>query len=157
METRKYSSPWVLLVILDKSDTIDWEEEPHMNEFIRETWDENYEDLTPYMKEDFPYVESVSLELKGANCIATVTLDPDKAPKDMNIDDEIMSWLEGQYADGFGEGLEQQVAETITDYDYETYTDINEDGDEEEYEEEVEYTVEYFIKLWPSNFSIKRI
>ena len=104
--------------------------------------------LLDVLQETVPTAEDISFELTPENCttIVTYSAEPDKDVLDATAD-----FITGQWADGFGEGLEQNEfasCKVEVDVGYE-------DEETGEYVEDYDMEDEiYYVKLWPENFKL---
>ena len=127
-------------------------------------------------------MSEINCELSNKGLITTVITKQELSKEQI---DNVIDYMEGQFADGFGEGLEQQEAARLTEdgdedgnyprvQDYISYEewadnegiepfedDMSEEAQEaydrfdEATDEEVTTTRSYFINLWPNNFKME--
>ena len=149
---------------------------------FNEAWSEDGETVAQFLYERKGIMSEINCELSNKGLITTVITKQELSKEQI---DNVIDYMEGQFADGFGEGLEQQEAARLTEdgdedgnyprvQDYISYEewadnegiepfedDMSEEAQEaydrfdEATDEEVTTTRSYFINLWPNNFKME--
>ena len=124
---------------------------PEAKKFVENDFKEIKSEMLEYLKEDMgedgKNIVDIDFRLED-EAIMTVTF---SSEVNESLLARIADWIEGQYADGWGEGLEQQdFASYAEEYEVEY-----EDEDGEYYTDYENFDTYLSIQLWPSNFKLK--
>ena len=139
----------------------------------------NDDPLDPFLEEHLGIVGHLHFELKDERtCVTTLTTAEELTDKQVA---DIVDWLTGQFSDGAGEGLEQQVCyeehddeqqwaidnisfeDWCTENGYDVPDEEDDDGNDALYDEyqndriDVRTTISYFVCLWPKDFAIRLV
>ena len=153
--TYKFASNWVYWV----------EGFDRMEEELPENWSEFYREAKEFVENDFnsfknefveiaqkdiPSIIDLAFTLKQDDAIMTVTYNEE--PTD-DVLKKTKDWIEGQYSDGWGEGLEQNAFSTYEDENEIEYED-EETGETYTESEPVQRDISVKLHPFEQKFSI---